>query len=351
MERYFCRRVVLIVVALCFIGHGFMAFGFAANGFMANGSVANGFTSRAADFRFYDYGKLSCSLVKNLCQDGQGFVWVGTEYGLNRFDGHKFAQYFHSDSDTTSLLSNDVRCLYLDRGNRLWVGTSRGLQVYDAAADRFGNVPFEGLGGTAVNQILQRGDGRIIVVTTGHGLYQLDERSDRLAGLELGADAYLAKPFVLNELTALIINLINGRQLLRGKFSGSQEQAERVETVEVKGNDEWLMERVMKAVNAHLSDAEFTVEALASEVGLSRVQLHRRMKEMTSIATSDFIRNLRIKQAARLLAERKTNVSQVAYAVGFVNRTHFSTVFKKYYGLSPQEYAEKNAGLQDGERQ
>jgi len=79
---------------------------------------------------------------------------------------------------------------------------------------------------------------------------------------------------------------------------------------------------------------------LTKDVGISRAQLHRKMKEITGISTSEFIRNLRLEQAARLIKERKINITQVAYSVGFNNQTHFSTVFKKHFGMTPTEYAE-----------
>ena len=93
-------------------------------------------------------------------------------------------------------------------------------------------------------------------------------------------------------------------------------------------------------MNAHLSDSDFNVERLAEEVGISRAQLHRKMKEITGVSTGDFIRNMRLEQAARLIREKKVNLSQVAYAVGFNNQSHFSTVFKKHFGMSPSEYAD-----------
>ena len=132
---------------------------------------------------------------------------------------------------------------------------------------------------------------------------------NRLEGLERGADAFLAKPFSLDELHLVIDNLIQNRQRLKGKYSGAQQQADRVEQPEVKGNDEQLMERIMKAINKNLSDSDFNVEMLTQEVGISRAQLHRKMKEMTGISTSEFIRNIRLEQAARLLKEQKINVT------------------------------------------
>jgi CheY-like chemotaxis protein len=105
--------------------------------------------------------------------------------------------------------------------------------------------------------------------------------ANRLEGLEKGADAFLAKPFDMDELHMVINNLISKNLRLKGKFSGSQQQKDKVEEKQVKGNDEVLMERIMKVVNEHLDDSDFNVEMLTKEVGISRAQLHRRMKEMT----------------------------------------------------------------------
>ena len=165
--------------------------------------------------------------------------------------------------------------------------------------------------------------------------------ANRLEGLEKGADAFLAKPFDMEELHMVINNLISKNLRLKGKYSGSQQQKDKVEEAKVKGNDELLMERIMKVVNKHLSDSDFSVDTLTTEVGISRTQLHRKMKEMTGLPVSEFIRNIRLEQAARLLEEQKINVTQVAYTVGFNNPAHFSTVFKKQFGISPTEYAEK----------
>ena len=168
--------------------------------------------------------------------------------------------------------------------------------------------------------------------------------ANRLEGLEKGADAYLAKPFDMDELHMMINNLINKNLRLKGKYSGTQQQKDKVIEKEVKGNDEILMERIMKVINEHLSDSDFNVEVLTSEVGISRAQLHRKMKDLTGLPISEFIRNIRLEQAVRLLKEQKINVTQVAYAVGFNNLAHFSTVFRKQFGVSPTEYIEQKAG-------
>ena len=165
------------------------------------------------------------------------------------------------------------------------------------------------------------------------------EISDRLEGIKLGADSYLAKPFSLEELHLTIDNLIDNVRRLKGKFTGALKQDDKVEKVEVKGYDEELMERIMKVVNENLSDSDFNVEKMCDEVGVSRTQLHRKLKEMTGVPTSEFLRNIRLNEAARLIREHKINITQVSYMVGFANNSHFSTAFKKYFGMSPTEYA------------
>ena len=138
-----------------------------------------------------------------------------------------------------------------------------------------------------------------------------------------------------------INDLRSNMRWLREKFFGSLEEKGDIKQVKVKGNNDALMERVVRCVNDNLSNPDFSVEMLTSEVGISRAQLHRKMKEMTGLSTSEFIRNLRLEQASRLIREGKINITQVAYSVGFNNQAHFSTVFKKHFGMTPTEYADK----------
>ena len=145
----------------------------------------------------------------------------------------------------------------------------------------------------------------------------------------------------MEELHILIDNLIDNVRRLRGKFSGALKQEEKVENLDMKDNNDALMDRVMMIINEHLQDPDFKVEKLADMVGVSRAHLHRKMKEITGIPTGDFIRDLRLEQAARLLKEKKTNVTQVAYTVGFNNPTYFSTAFKRHFGMPPTEYCER----------
>lgn len=106
--------------------------------------------------------------------------------------------------------------------------------------------------------------------------------------------------------------------------------------------DERLMERVMKVVNARITDTDLSVEQIASEVGMSRSHLHRKMKELTGESTSDFVRNIRLKRAAYLLEGGRHSIAEVMYACGFDNPSGFSTRFKSFYGVSPSAYMKEH---------
>lgn len=166
---------------------------------------------------------------------------------------------------------------------------------------------------------------------------------DRLEGIDTGADAYLAKPFQTELLKSTIANLLSNRRLLRNKFSGNQQQEGKIEKISLTSNDEKLMERIMKVVNEHMNDSELNVEMLAAEVGLSRVHIHRKLKELTNLSPREFIKNIRLQQAAILLAEdRKLSISEVAYAIGYSNLSNFSSAFRDKYGMSPTEYSQRH---------
>lgn len=164
---------------------------------------------------------------------------------------------------------------------------------------------------------------------------------DQIEGLEIGADAYIVKPFNTELLRTTISNLIANRERLRGKLVGEQQVEEKITKIEMKSNDEILMSKVMKTINDHLADPTLNVEMLAANVGMSRVHMHRKLKELTNQSARDFIRSIRLKQAANLLREKNLSVSEVAYATGFSNLSHFSNTFRDFYGISPSEYKEQ----------
>lgn len=162
---------------------------------------------------------------------------------------------------------------------------------------------------------------------------------DQLEGLDIGADAYLGKPFNIDLLISTVNNLIGNRERIKNKSAGEKQVKENIVKIEMKSNDEILMEKTLKIINEHISDPTLNVEMLAENISMSRAHLHRKLKELTGQSAGDFIRSVRLKQSAALLAEKNYTVSEVAYKTGFVNMSHFSSAFKLFYGVSPKEYA------------
>ena len=165
---------------------------------------------------------------------------------------------------------------------------------------------------------------------------------DNLEGLETGADAYMTKPFHMEILRKTAANLIRSRERLRNTYTGQQTQGDKVQPIEVQSPDDKLMERIMRVINENLSNPNLTVEMITTEVGISRVHLHRKLKELTNQTTRDFIRNIRLKQAAELLSKKRYTIAEVADLTGFTNPNNFSTAFKDLYGMPPSIYMEQH---------
>jgi len=166
---------------------------------------------------------------------------------------------------------------------------------------------------------------------------------DQLRSLEVGANAFIAKPFNMEIVLKTVENLLSAQTRLRSSFSGQQLPVDKVETPELQSPDERLLERILKVVNDNLSNPELTSEDIAREVGLSRVHLYRKLKELTNQSARNYIRNIRLVKAAELLSQKKMAVAEVAYQVGFANPNNFATAFKEMYGMTPTAYMEKKS--------
>ncbi|WP_207431390.1 hybrid sensor histidine kinase/response regulator transcription factor [Sabulibacter ruber] len=169
------------------------------------------------------------------------------------------------------------------------------------------------------------------------------EEEDKLEGLGIGADAYLVKPFNIEILKKTAQNIIKNRKMLRNNFSGNQHQTDKVQKVALKSADEKLLAKLIEIINKNIGNPALNIEMITREIGISRVHLHRKMKELTNQSTSDFIRNVRLQQAAELLSSKHLNISEVAFAVGFSSLTSFSSAFKELYGVSPTAYMDAYA--------
>ena len=159
---------------------------------------------------------------------------------------------------------------------------------------------------------------------------------DVFTGYKSGADDYIPKPFNPQLLSIRAKNLIEANKNLKKRFQ--REITLEPKDITITSADEKLLEKIMKVVENRLSDSEFTVEKMGTEIGLSRVHLNRKIKALTDQTATDFIRTIRMKQAAKLLVQKKLNVSEIAYMVGFSNPISFGRSFKKHFGCAPSEY-------------
>lgn len=162
---------------------------------------------------------------------------------------------------------------------------------------------------------------------------------EQMEGLDTGADAYITKPFNIEYLRKSMENLIKNRELLRNCYKGNQETKVDISALKEESPDEKLMRRIMKVINDNLSNPELSVDMIAKEVGISRVHLYRKLKELTNQSTRDFLRNIRLKHAAELLKGEGGNVTRIAQLTGFTSIAVFSHSFKELYGVPPTEYA------------
>jgi signal transduction histidine kinase/DNA-binding response OmpR family regulator len=168
-------------------------------------------------------------------------------------------------------------------------------------------------------------------------LTALSAQDNKLTGLETGADEYLTKPFDSRELIIRSQNLIESRQKLRERFG--REIRIQPKDITVTSTDEKFLIRVLKIAEDNLGNADFTPEQFGREIGLSRMQLHRKLIALTGQATGDFLRVMRLKRAAQLLEGRTGSVSEIAYGVGFNSLSYFAKCFREQFGVLPNEYA------------
>ncbi|MDE6394015.1 MAG: helix-turn-helix domain-containing protein, partial [Duncaniella sp.] len=176
-----------------------------------------------------------------------------------------------------------------------------------------------------------------------------NDSDNRMKGWKSGADGFLSKPFSIDELAGMIFGLISTRQKLRGKYSGSLENSEKIEPPRLKGINDNLMKNIDKYINDRLSEPDLNVDTLSEAIGISRSQLHRRLKEIVGVSPSDYIRNIKLQKACELLRGTDVDVAQVAYSLGFNAQSHFSTQFKKYTGMTPTEYRNRETRMRQNE--
>ena len=173
-------------------------------------------------------------------------------------------------------------------------------------------------------------------------VYLLSAKVDvkyQLKGLQVGADDYIPKPFSMEVLIAKILNMLRTRYRI---FQHSSNTAE-IEPDKITSNamDEEMLKKAIAIVEKNISNVEFSTEQFASEMNMSRSNLHLKLKAITGKSAIDFIHKIRFNRACQLLKEGKYTVSEISFMVGYNTPSYFAARFKKYMGCLPTEYGKK----------
>jgi signal transduction histidine kinase/DNA-binding response OmpR family regulator/ligand-binding sensor domain-containing protein len=162
------------------------------------------------------------------------------------------------------------------------------------------------------------------------------DRDSRIAGLETGADDYLAKPFDAEELKVIVRKRIEERRKIRERFS--KEITLEPKQIAITSFDEKFLKKVMAVIEDHMSDESFSIDDLSREAGYSNMHFYRKIKALAGETPSQFLRTIRLKRAAELLRAKSDNVTQIAYSVGFNSLSYFNKCFKEQFGVTPGHY-------------
>ena len=160
--------------------------------------------------------------------------------------------------------------------------------------------------------------------------------SSKIQGLKLGADAYISKPFNQQELNIRIKNLLEVRKKMQQRYLAISEEGQMQEDGSLSTDDLFML-KLNKIINENMTDENFGILHLVRQIGLSRSQLHNKIKALTGLSTSIYIRSLRLKKALELLKTTERNISEVAYDVGFKSPAYFSNAFIKEFGYAPSK--------------
>ncbi|MDP2042795.1 response regulator, partial [Algoriphagus sp.] len=167
-----------------------------------------------------------------------------------------------------------------------------------------------------------------------------DEES-HLEGIQAGADDFFLKPFKTNQLLSRIKKLIELRAQLRIRYSGRSTVSPK--DIAITSTDERFLEKIQEIVDRDLSDSNFTVDEFSKKLGMSRMQLHRKLTALTGLSTTAYMRDQRLRLALPRLEKSGDSISEIAYSVGFSSPSYFIKTFKETYGKTPSEYQERRA--------
>jgi signal transduction histidine kinase/ligand-binding sensor domain-containing protein/DNA-binding response OmpR family regulator len=171
-------------------------------------------------------------------------------------------------------------------------------------------------------------------------LTALHSREHEIEGLSCGADDYVTKPFDISVLQTKIENMLSVRHALREKYT--RELILKPSDITVSSPDDRFLQKAMAVVEKNISNPDFDIEHFAAEAGVSRMQLYRKFNALTNMTVKEFVRSIRLKRSAQLLMEKKMNITEIAFSVGFKDLSHFRKCFHREYGMSASEYINQN---------
>ena len=172
-------------------------------------------------------------------------------------------------------------------------------------------------------------------------LTAMGDEGSIIQGLNIGADEYIVKPFNMNILRASINNILHNREMLRKKFAQITLEAKPTEdppSPAINPLDWKFITTLQQYVEDNADNTELNVDQLCTAMHMSRTSLYNKLKALTGEAPADFIRNIRLKAAIKMLESGELNITEIAERTGFCDSKHFREVFKKHYGVSPSKY-------------
>ncbi|MBL7968753.1 MAG: response regulator [Prolixibacteraceae bacterium] len=262
-------------------------------------------------------------------------------------DEHQFDEITETDKTLVLLIEDDLDILnYLEdelSGYYQIIKANNGNDGWKLAFERtpdliVSDIMMPGLDGLQlcrkVKSTIETSHIPVILLTAKTSIEQ------EIEGLETGADEYIHKPFHPRLLKLKVDKVIEAREALKQQFTKNASFT--VKEITVTSADEKFLQKAIDFAKENLSDTDLNIEKMSTALCISRVHLYRKLKAITNQNPTEFIRTIRLKQAAYLLSQGKLNISEVAYMVGFNSHQYFTNSFQKFYGMSPTEYCKKN---------
>ena len=165
----------------------------------------------------------------------------------------------------------------------------------------------------------------------------------KIEGIELGADAYIEKPFSTEYLLARIHNLLNNQEKLRKAFASSPFVESK--TIALSKADETFLEKLNDIIQKNIAEVNFNIDTLAEEMNMSRSSLHRKIKGISKLTPNEFIQLERLKKAAQLILSNEYRINEVCYIVGFNSSSYFAKCFQKQFGVLPKDFGKQNQNV------